>query len=193
MDENRMDGMLGKDVLKALAETYQQLYIPPGGEGSETGEPSEARKRYDDVVKKGKKVLNRSLSHFVTDEQDSLVYKDTPAGKVCVITLHNRADFVTFLRIMANRCAMTPIPDTQGASLIDGVINWEKIRAHKKEYLAKEQAEGSPAPDWHAEFLRFTEDKRNYLDTLIVLSFGPYSGIDAEQAVRTIPENTACA
>ena len=30
------------------------------------------------------------------------------------------------LRIMANRCEMVEIPKTQGASIIDGVINWER-------------------------------------------------------------------
>ena len=37
-------------------------------------------------------------------------------------------------------------------------------------------------PDWNAEFRRFTADKSNYQDTLIVLSAGPYSNVAAADA-----------
>ena len=36
-------------------------------------------------------------------------------------------------------------------------------------------------PDWNAEFKAFTSDKKNYLDALIVLSYGPYSNISADR------------
>ena len=163
-----MDELYGADVITSLAKIYQQLYIVPGNDGIE---------RYEDVVKKGQEIPNGDLPHFVTDQRDSLVYEDTPAGKVCVITLYNRQDFVTFLRIMANRCSVVDIPDTQGASILSGVINWTKIRAHKEEFYSDENSKGNLFPDWKTEFARFTSDKSNYLDTLIVLSVGPYSGI----------------
>ena len=96
------------------------------------------------------------------------------------MTLYNLDDFITFLRIMASRCTMADIPDTQGASLLDGISDWTKIRAHKAEYIAGELKKGNPNPDWISEFKRFTSDKRNYLSTLAVLSVGPYSGISTE-------------
>ncbi|MBO4267423.1 MAG: hypothetical protein J5910_09590 [Lachnospiraceae bacterium] len=167
-----MEELHGTEVLTRLAKVYQQLYIAPGRD--KTSE-------YDDVVKRGHEISEGSLSHFTTSEKDSLVYEDTPAGKVCVITLYHRQDFVTFLQIMAGRCELTDIPDTQGASIIDGVANWEKIRAHKDDFYKEENAKGNPCPDWPAEFRRFTSDKKNYLDTLIVLSVGPYSGVSADR------------
>lgn len=166
-----MDELHGADVLTSLAKIYQQLYIAPGNDNAD---------KYADVVKKGHDIEDGDLSHFIMDTRDSLVYEDTPAGMVCVITLYNRADFVTFLRIMANRCTMAGIPDTQGASIIDGVANWAKIREHKEAFISGERMKGNPFPDWKAEFARFTSDKSNYLDTLIVLSVGPYSGIITE-------------
>lgn len=167
-----MDEKRGTDVLTSLAGIYQQLYIPPGADSAE---------KYDDVVKKGHEIPDGDLSHFIMDERDTLAYEDTPAGMVCVVTLYNRRDFVTFLQIMANRCYCADIPDTQGASIISGVINWSKIRKHKEDFCAQEQRKGNLFPDWKTEFAGFTSDKNNYLDTLIVLSVGPYSGIGTER------------
>ena len=92
-----MDELHGADVLTSLAKIYQQLYIAPGNDNAD---------KYADVVKKGHDIEDGDLSHFIMDTRDSLVYEETQAGMVCVITLYNRADFVTFLRIMANRCTM---------------------------------------------------------------------------------------
>lgn len=64
------------------------------------------------------------------------------------------------------RCEPKPIPATQGASILDGVINWTKIRAHRAAFLLSESLKGNPAPDWGAEFRRFTADKRNYQNSL---------------------------
>lgn len=179
-----MEEKRGTNVLTSLAEIYQQLYIPPGDDSVE---------KYEDVVKKGHEIPDGDLSHFVMDERDTLAYEDTPVGKVCVITLYNRQDFVTFIRIMGNRCSCTDIPDTQGASIISGVANWSKIKKHKEDFYLQEQRKGNLFPDWKAEFAVFTSDKSNYLDTLIVLSYGPYSGIDTERINGYLKETDAQA
>ena len=67
------------------------------------------------------------------------------------------------------------IPATQGASILDGVINWRKIRAHEKEF----RAANGPQADWESEFVRFTSDRANFKDALILLSRGPYSAVPA--------------
>ncbi|MCR5651413.1 MAG: hypothetical protein K6F86_09565 [Lachnospiraceae bacterium] len=161
----------GQDVIKGLAETFQQLYLAPGDEGME---------KYPPIVRSGEEAEIKDLSHFKMSEKDSLVTVDTPEGEVRVVTLFERHDFVTFLQIIANRCKPVEIPDTQGASIVSGIINWEKIRKHEEEFLKAEAEKGNLIPDWHAEFERFTSDKKNYLDVLIVLSVGPYSNTPAE-------------
>ena len=159
----------GAEVLSSLARTYPQLYLTPGPEGAEA---------YKRIVLQGQDASTRSLAHFRTHPEDSLVWEETPAGAVPVITLTQREDFELFLRLMAHRCAPVPIPRTQGASTLEGVVNWTRIRAHKEEYL---RANG-PEADWEREFERFTADKANYTDALIVLSVGPYSAVSAEKA-----------
>lgn len=162
-----MTEQYGKNVLPTLAERYQQLYLTPGDEGAE---------RYRGVVRRGETVENGDLAHFRMNDADSLLWEKTPAGAVQIVTLHERADFELFLQIMAHRCVKTAIPATQGASILDGVINWRRIEAHRDAFFA----EHGPSPDWAAEFKRFTADKENYTDALIVLSAGPYSNFPAE-------------
>lgn len=161
----------GREVLPCLAKIYPQLYLAPGPEGEAAYRP---------VVSQGRSVPGESLAHFRMDARDSCAYESTPAGEVLVVTLWQRVDFETFLHIMAQRCALKPIPATQGASILDGVINWTKIRAHEQAFYKAAAEAGEENPDWGAEFRRFTSDRRNYLDALIVLSSGPYSAVPGE-------------
>ena len=153
----------------ALAAIYPQLYLPPGEEGALA---------YGPIVRRGRAAPSCSLAHFRGSALDSLALEDTPAGPVQILTLGDRRDFETFLRIMAYRCALAEIPATQGASILDGVINWTKIRAHKEAYFAG----SGDAEGWNAEFKRFTAEPRNCKDALIVLSVGPYSALPAADA-----------
>ncbi|MCR5789631.1 MAG: hypothetical protein K6G83_07055 [Lachnospiraceae bacterium] len=162
----------GRQVIEHLAEIYQQLYLCPGEEG---------QAQYGDIVKAGEDAEIKSLSHFTMNEKDTLACLDTPAGSVLCVTLQERKDFETFLRIMGHRCEAVEIPKTQGASLLDGVINWRKIYAREEEFFREEEEKGNPDPDWSSEFRRFTSDKKNYLDVIIVLSTGPYSAVSAER------------
>ena len=155
-------------VLRPLAEIYPQLYLTPGEEGA---------KLWSGIVGKGLSAPSSSLDHFHGSPQDSVNLEKTPAGSVMAVTLGDRQDFELFLQIMANKCVPTAIPATQGASILDGVINWQKIRDHEKEYLAA----GGTEEGWSEEFRRFTSDKKNYRDALIVLSTGPYSAVPASK------------
>lgn len=165
MNEN----VFGRRVINALAEEYPQLYLDLGDEDG-----------YAAAVKRGQFPQERTVKGFVTDERDSCVMEPTPAGKVRVVTLYHRVDFERFYRIMGCKCRSTPIPPTMGASIIDGVANWSRIRAHKEEFFAAETAAGR-FPDWGAEFRRFVSVRENYLDAIIVLSTGFYSNIPPER------------
>ena len=149
-----MTKLYGKEALESLADIYRQIYIDPGAEN--------AGELYEAAVKRGIDPDKKSLSHFISDPRDTHEMVSTPAGEVRVITLHRRADFEMLLIIMGNRCRIKEIPKTQGASNLNGLINWRKIEPHMH------------------EFAEFTKDKNNYLDSLIILSSGPYSNVPAE-------------
>ena len=160
-------------VIGKLAERYSQLYLNPYEEG--------AKEACHDAVCRGIAPEKNDLPHFSGDERDSLQTLETPAGPVEILTLYKREDFETFLRIMANHCGDQPIPATQGASTLDGIINWQKICAHREKFYEEQREQGVLFPDWNTEFRNFTAKKENYRDTLIILSIGPYSNIPAER------------
>jgi len=162
----------GRDVLPFLAEQYKQLYIPPS---------EDALEAYRDVVLSGGEPESHSLSHFLMHAEDSAVYEKTPVGPVLAVTLHERKDFETFLQIIANKCQPVEIPATQGASMLEGLISWPKIEAHRKAFLAQAEADGITDPDWDSEFARFTSVKANYTDAMLVLSAGPYSAVGGSE------------
>ena len=62
-----------KTVIETLADTYRQLFVAPG---------SGAKEKYLDIVERGNEPETRDLSHFITSDEDSLVYEETPAGTV---------------------------------------------------------------------------------------------------------------
>ena len=140
-----MTKLYGKEALESLAVIYRQIYIDPGA--------GNAGELYEAAVKRGIDPDKRSLSHFISDPRDTHEMVSTP---------HRRADFEMLLIIMGNRCRIKEIPKTQGASNLNGLINWRKIEPHMH------------------EFAEFTKDKNNYLDSLIILSSGPYSNVPAE-------------
>ena len=152
-------------VLDILAAEYPQLYLNPDADTQET---------YRRVVLQGEEPEERSLGHYVGDPHDAMETVDTPAGPVRVVTLGNRQDFELVLRglMAAKNGPKAPIPASQGAAMLT-VFNWPRIHAYLAQFPPEEQA---------AEFRRFTSVKANYLDMLVMLSWGPYSGVSAEAA-----------
>ena len=152
-----------KDLIAALAADYPQLYLDPDRD------PQEAYRR---VVLRGETPEAGSLAHYIGDPQDRSETADTPAGPVRVVTLGNRRDFELVLRgLMAVKDGpLAPIPGSQGAAMLT-VFNWPRIRAHLARF---------PEAERDAEFKRFTAVRENYIDRLVVLSRGPYSGVSAE-------------
>ena len=174
--EESQERWSGPELLENLASIYEQLYLTPG----EAGE-----KLYPDIVLRGQHAPTRSLDHFHGTKKDNCVDRSTPAGKVRVLTLYDRSDFETFLQIMAEACRKTAIPATQGAVILDGVINHRRIEQHKEAFYRAAQEAGMPEPSWfqwEIEKARFMQDKANYTDALIVLSVGPYSAVPARRA-----------
>lgn len=153
--------------ISLLACCFPQLLLPV----CEGVSKSEA---YRAAVLKGEEISGEP--DFITSPQDCLTIEHTPSGEVKVLLLQERADFEHALRALAYRCEPKEILPSVGANTISGLINWDKIRSHRQEYLA------GGGLFWQQEFKRFTADKANYCDTIILLSAGPYSAVPAEAA-----------
>jgi hypothetical protein len=93
------------------------------------------------------------------------------AGRIPVVTVRHRADLVTLVQALARRNEPVPVADSQGASMVAGLTNWERVRALG-------ERDGEPWPD---ALERLRERKELYQDRLILLSDGPYSGVPAAE------------
>ena len=163
--------MMKNPVIEKLAETYPQLYLNPDRDPIED---------YRSIVLRGEQPQSKNLIQYCGDLRDRIEMLDTPVGPVLTVFLHDRNDFERFFRNMmaAKNGPLAPVPETQGAATIV-TFNWPRIFAHKEAFLLAAKKAGEADPDWGAEFKRFTADKANYQDTLIVLSAGPYSNVAA--------------
>ena len=148
-----------------LTSRYPQLLLPIQADMRST--PA-----YRDAVLRGEPV--RDPVAFPFSEEDALSTEETPAGNAEVLYLAERESFIRAYRALGYRCEPAEIPDSVGAATIRGLINWEKIHRHRDEYLA------AGGKNWSEEFKRFTADKSNYLDTIILLSRGEYSHVPAQ-------------
>ena len=150
--------------IKRLSRRYPQLLLP-----IQTG--ARQTEKYKDAVLGGQ--IPDMAPDFACPKDITLSSYDTPAGRAEILYLGDRGDFVHAYRALGYRCEPAEIPDSVGAAAIRGLINWEKIHAHRDAYLA------AGGEDWSGEFNRFTSDKKNYLDSLILLSGGDYSNLSA--------------
>lgn len=154
-------------ILFELADRYPQLRLPICAGERYTEE-------YRNAVLRG--IPSERAPEFTFSPKDRLELFDTPAGQVQALTLAEREDFEHCYRALANRCEPVAVPASVGAAFISGLINWEKLNRHMEEY------ESAGGEDSDGEFRRFTADKNNYTDKIILLSSGCYSAVTPEEA-----------
>lgn len=163
-------------VVERMAYRYNQLYLTPKKGISETG-------MYYDIVRYGKippemdeARKKEGLSGFKCSERDRYFSETTPAGKVDIVYLHERCDFERFLQIMVYSGEPANVASRIESAEILGVTNWRKIEDHMNEYLSR----GGEKSSWRDELRRFTNNKQNYQDSIILLGNSGYSGLSAD-------------
>jgi hypothetical protein len=109
----------------------------------------------------------------------SLMLHPSLAGTIPILAVRTRTDFETMVRALTARNEPVPIPDSMGACLINGLNNWDRIKTLKARWEASDASTAFGA-SWSEEFRRIIPQTALYKDRLIVLSHGPYSGVEAE-------------
>lgn len=105
----------------------------------------------------------------------------TLAGAVPVIVAGHRADFVALVRALTARNEPAPVPDSMGACLVKGLVNWDRVASHRRAWEASfDTAPGEDA--WKLELARLAARKELYQDRLLLLSTGPYSAVEPVEA-----------
>jgi len=108
-----------------------------------------------------------------------LVVHQTPAGEIPVLIPGTRGDFVRLVQSLAERNEPVPVPDSMGACMVAGFNNWDRIRAYRKEWEARQ--EGHTDTAWKEEFRNLIPRKELYQDRFMLLSDNPYSNVPAEK------------
>lgn len=107
-------------------------------------------------------------------EDFSFSLHPTPAGRIPVLISRHRPDFVSLVRALAHRSEPVLIPDSQGACMVAGFNNWDRIHRLKLEFAGRSEEE------WRTEFTMNIKPQTDlYQDRFIILSDGPYSGVPA--------------
>ena len=107
-------------------------------------------------------------------ESMQLFLHPTVAGRIPVIVIPDRSDFVSLVQAITCRNEPKNVPPSMGACMVQGYNNWDRVHQAKAEWLRL-----YPEGDWTLEFFDFKEKKELYRDRLILLSDGPYSNVSA--------------
>ena len=84
----------------------------------------------------------------------------SPAGRIPVLLVRGREELVVLIRALGKRNEPVPVPASQGALMVSGYNNWDRVR----ELLRRGES---------------LERKELYQDRFILLSDGPYSAVPA--------------
>lgn len=143
-----------RGVWNTLRDKFPQLRFPIAA-GISTSEAYRAATRLGMEVIAGESLV---MEH---PEQLSLFLHPTAAGRIPVLVVGHRSDFMTLVRALAHRNEPVMIPDSQGACMVTGFNNWNRIHQIRD--------------DFHV----LKSQKALYQDRFIILSDGPYSGVPA--------------
>ena len=113
------------------------------------------------------------------DEPDALelFLHDGVAGRIPVLVVPNTEDFQRVIQALGYKNEPVALPDSMGASMINGLNNWDRIQRLKEEWT-----NSTPSGNWQTYFRQHVlPHKALYQDRLIVLSKKPYSGVSAKK------------
>lgn len=119
----------------------------------------------------------QALGQVLTDPKAvRITLHPTPAGRIPLLIVTNRSDFVALVQALALRNEPAAIPDSMGACFVSGYTNWDRLRQYRRDWESSH-----PEGQWFDEFHRVSTRKDLYQDRFIILSDGPYSGISAAE------------
>ncbi len=161
---------------RALALRFPQIGFPV-----ETGMSGSAE--YRRATRQGEAEASRRERPLV-EREDRLVLavEETFAGAVPVLVARHRPDFVFLVRALTARNEPEVVPDSMGACLVKGLVNWERVADYRRAWEATRGELESTPEAWATEMATgLKERKELWQDRLILLSDGPYSAVPATE------------
>ena len=129
---------------------------------------------YKTATLKGQDVKDLSNGLSLKDESSlTLAIYEGLAGGMPVLSVDNIADFYSVVQALCLKNEPVALPLSMGAVMIQGLNNWDRLHAYRKNWSLK-----NPFADWNAEFIKqVLPDKTIYQDKIIVLSRQGYSNM----------------
>jgi hypothetical protein len=124
-------------------------------------------------------------THLRDPERLRLFLHPTAAGRVPVVVAGHRDDFVTLVRALVRRNEPDALPDSMGACIVGGYVNWDRVGALRG---AWEAAHPGDDAGWAAELRALAPRRELYQDRFVLLSRGPYSGVPAAAMGMSVEE-----
>ena len=115
---------------------------------------------------------------FEAPDRVSLFLHQTVAGRIPILVLEHRADFIAAVRAITRRNEPVEVPDAQGGLMIAGYNNWDRID-RLRTLFERGELEVEDARGWEGAFPAVRERRELYQDCLILLCVGPYSAVAA--------------
>lgn len=111
----------------------------------------------------------------------------SPAGRIPLLIVRGRPEFVALVQALTHRNEPKPVPDSQGAIMIAGYNNWSRIHELRRQWEESDPAAREGAT-WKEAFARLQPRRELYQDRFILLSDGPYSAVPAADLGLGDPE-----
>ncbi len=168
----------GRGVFPVLREKLVQLRFPirEGISGEEAYRAATLKGNFPDPEQTALEVIDPGgLKLFL---------HATPAGRIPVLTVRERSDFVVLVRALSQRNEPGPVPESMGATMVSGLNNWDRIARYRRAWETEHPTEAATG-GWPAEFSLLIPRRELYQDRLIILSEGEYSGVAAERVGMT--------
>ncbi|MCD0472270.1 hypothetical protein [Flavobacterium sp. JAS] len=161
-----------KDIFGILKECYSQLNFLIEKERDKLD-------LYIDVVLRGKMNDIKLEDYQKLEDSKNISFEvhESIAGKIPVLIIPHKEDFVKIVRSLVYKNNPVAIPSSMGAVLLNGLNNSKRLNMIKKNWL-----QNNPLGDWNTEFLdNVMPNKSLYKDKMIILSTKPYSDVKANQ------------
>jgi hypothetical protein len=169
-------------VFPVLRDALVQLHFPvrAGISATETYRAATLRGILPDETRESSGLVLRR------PEGLRLLLHPTPAGRIPALVVPDRADFIALVQALGMRNEPKPVPPSMGATIVAGLINWDRV-AELHSHWASAHLFSDPAL-WDEELDRIRPQKALYQDRLLILSTGPYSGVEAGEMGLSVGE-----
>lgn len=156
-------------VFNSLKNCYPQLNFP-------IEQDIFFSEEYKNATLKGQ--INPTFNNeigLVQPEDILLKIHNSIAGKIPVLIIPNNEDFIKIIQALFHKNNPVNIPDSMGASFVNGLNNWARLNALKYNWMEK-----NPFGNWAHEFVcNVKPNPPKFKDKLIILSTKPYSNVQA--------------